>query len=216
VKLVANLSAFFATHSVAHPDLDDLEPDGTLFSLVAVHHKLYAIEPNQGRFLEIDPETGKVRQLADLSADPWIGPTAMTYHGIFRIGTLSRFHQEVPIGYRAGDAQIFGVTKSGNVVETDGGFSTITGLAVGAGDRLYVLEFTTVAPAAPPTIGAGKLVVAKDEGETEEIVTGLTFPVGNMAFGPDGALYLSNYSVFSGRSGHKGEILRVEVPRHED
>jgi hypothetical protein len=37
-----------------------------------------------------------------------------------------------------------------------------------------------------------------------------------MAFGPDGALYLSNYSAFSARSGHKGEILRVEVPPDED
>ena len=215
-KLVANLSAFFAAHPVAHPDLDDIEPDGTLFSLAAVHHKLYAIEPNQGRLLEINPEDGHVRQLTDLSADPWIGPTAMAYHGIFRIGTLSRFHQpgDPPIGYRAGDAQIFGVTKSGKVVETDHGFSTITGLAVSPRHRLYVLEFSDAN--APPTIGAGKLVLAGEDGEIEEILTGLTFPVGNMAFGPDGALYFSNYSAFFGRTGRKGEILRVEVPFHED
>jgi hypothetical protein len=37
-----------------------------------------------------------------------------------------------------------------------------------------------------------------------------------MAFGPDGALYLSNYSAFFGRSRHTGEILRVEVPFDED
>jgi hypothetical protein len=37
-----------------------------------------------------------------------------------------------------------------------------------------------------------------------------------MAFGPDGALYLSNYSTVFGRSRHTGEILRVEVPFDED
>ena len=58
-------------------------------------------------------------------------------------------------------------------------------------------------------VGVGEFAI-------EEILTGLTFPVGNMAFGPDGALYLSNYSAFSGRTGKKGEILRVEVPSDED
>jgi len=209
-KLVANLSAFFAAHPVAHPDLDDFEPDGTLFSMIAVHEKLYAIEPNQGRLLEIDPENGQVRQLTDLSADPWIGPTALAYDGIFRVGTLS------PFPYTQGAAKIFGITKRGKIVDTDGGFSTVTGLAVSPHHRLYVLEFTTAVPPGPPAIRAGKLVLAKDEGEIEEILTGLTFPVGNMTFGRDGALYLSNYSSFSGRSWHKGEILRVEVPWDED
>ena len=38
-------------------------------------------------------------------------------------------------------------------------------------------------------VGVGEFAI-------EEILTGLAFPVGNMAFGPDGALYLSNYSAF--------------------
>jgi hypothetical protein len=59
-------------------------------------------------------------------------------------------------------------------------------------------------------------VLAKDDGDIEPILARLTFPVGNMAFGPDGALYLSNYSAFSGKSLHTGEILRVEVPFDED
>ena len=79
---------------------------------------------------------------------------------------------------------------------------------------LCVLEFSTAR--GRPAIGAGKLVLAKDEGEIEEILTGLTFPVGNLAFGPDGALYLSNYSAFSARTGRTGEILRVEVRSGED
>jgi hypothetical protein len=219
--LVANLSKFFAEHPdlVANLDLHDLEPDGTLFSMVAVHHKLYVIEPNRGSLLEIN-EGGHVRQLTDLSGDPgepWVGPTALVFDGVFRVGTLSRFVLPPPVpplGYVPGAAQIFELTKRGKIIDTDIGFTTITGLAVDAHHRLYVKEFSTAG--GPPAIGAGKLVLAKHDGDIEEILTGLTFPAGNMSFGPDGALYLSNYSAFFGRSRHTGEILRVEVPFDED
>lgn len=204
-QLVANLSAFFAAHPAAHPDPEDFEPDGTLFSLVAVHRKLYAIEPNQGRLLEIDPEDGDIRQLLDLSALPWVGPTAMAYDGVFRVGTLS------PLPTVPGAAKIFDITKRGKIIDTDAGFTTITGLAVSPEHGLYVLELATNPGLwAPQT---GKLVLARDDGDIQEILTGLTFPVGNMAFGSDGALYLSNFSTFS---PGQGQILRVEVSSHED
>jgi hypothetical protein len=204
-QLVANLSAFFAAHPAAHPDPEDFEPDGTLFSLVAVHRKLYAIEPNQGRLLEIDPENGDIRQLLDLSALPWVGPTAMAYDGVFHVGTLS------PLPTVPGAANIFDITKRGKIIDTDTGFTTITGLAVSPQHGLYVLEMATNPGLYAPQ--TGKLVLAKDDGDIQEILTGLTFPVGNMAFGSDGALYLSNFSTFS---PGQGQILRVEVSSHED
>jgi len=136
--LVANLSKFFAEHPdlVANLDLHDLEPAGTLFSMVAVHRKLYVIEPNRGSLLEIN-EGGHVRQLTDLSGDPgdpWVGPTAMVFDGVFRVGTLSRFVLPPPVpppGYVPGAAQIFEITKRGTITDTDLGFTTITGLDLG-------------------------------------------------------------------------------------
>ena len=119
-----------------------------------------------------------------------------------------------PPGYVPGAAQIFEITKRGTIIDTDLGFTTITGLAVDAHHRLYVKEFSTAG--GPPAAGAGKLVLAKDDGDIEPILARLTFPVGNMAFGPDGALYLSNYSAFSARTGHTGEILRVEASSDPD
>ena len=79
-------------------------------------------------------------------------------------------------------------------------------MALGRGDHLYVLELSTVP--GRPTPGTGKLVLLKDD-QIEEILTGLSLPAGNMAFGPDGALYLSNL----GASGtpEVGQIVRVEV-----
>jgi hypothetical protein len=205
VHLVANLGAFFAAHPVAHPDLDDFEPDGTLFSLIAAHERLYAIEPNQGRLLEINPENGKVRQLADLSADPWIGPTGMAYDGTFHVGTLRPF-PIVP-----GSASILEISKRGKLVDDFPGFTAVTGLALSHDDRVYVLELSTMP--GRPVPGAGKLVVSR-HGEIKELVNGLTFPAGDMAFGSDGALYLPNFSSFAPPEG--GQIVRVGIESRED
>ena len=206
-RLVADLSAFLAAHPVAHPNPPDFEPDGTLFSMIAVHHKLYAIEPNQGRLLEINPEDGNVRQLLDFSAsEGHIVPTAVVFDGVFRVGNLNTF----PVA--PGSAKILDVTKRGRIVDEMPGLTAITGLALDHDDRLFVLELST-APGAP-TPGSGKIVMARDTGEIEEILTGLTFPAGNMAFGPDGALYVSNFSNLGTPGG--GQILRVEGRVLED
>jgi hypothetical protein len=205
-KLVADLSAFFAAHPVAHPNPGDFEPDGTLFSMVAVHLKLYAIEPNQGRLLEINPENGEVRQLVDFSASQGhIVPTAMVFDGVFRVGNLNTF-PVVP-----GSAKILDVTKRGRIIEEMTGFTAITGLALDRDDHLYALELSTLP--GRPTPGTGKLVVLKDD-QIDEILTGLTLPAGNMAFGRDGGLYLSNFSAVA--TPGAGQIVRVQVGSPED
>src|SRR5215471_3734212 len=205
-KLVADLSAFFATHPVAQPNPADFEPDGTLFSMVAVDDKLYAIEPNQGRLLEINPKSGKIRQVLDISASQGhIVPTSLVFDGVFRVGNLNTF-PIVP-----GSAKILDVTKRGRIIDEVPGFTAITGMALDRGDHLYVLELSTVP--GRPTPGTGKLVLLKDD-QIEEILTGLSLPAGNMAFGPDGALYLSNLGA-SGTPG-AGQIVRVEVGSPED
>jgi hypothetical protein len=205
-KLVADLSAFFTAHPVAHPNPGDFEPAGTLFSMVAVHHKLYAIEPNQGRLLEINPENGKVRQLVDFSASQGhIVPTAVVFDGVFRVGNLSTF-AVVP-----GSAKILDITKRGRITDEVTSLTAITGLALDRDDRLYARELSTLP--GRPTPGTGKLVVLKDD-QLEEILTGLTLPAGNMAFGPDGGLYLSNFSALP--TPGAGQIVRVEVGPTED
>jgi hypothetical protein len=206
-KLVANLSAFFAANPVAQPNPRDFEPDGTLFSMIAVGRKLYAIEPNQGRLLEVNPENGKIRQLLDFSAsEGHIVPTAVVFDGVFRVGNLNTF-PIVP-----GTAKILDVTRRGQIIDETTGFTAITGLALDRDDRLYVLELST--EPGRPTPGTGKVVLAKDGGEIEEILTGLTLPAGNMAFGPDGALYLSNFSAIA--TPGAGQIVRLEVRSPED
>jgi sugar lactone lactonase YvrE len=59
-----------------------------------------------------------------------------------------------------------------------------------------------------PAPGNGKVVRVKRDGDIEEVVTGLVVPTG-MTFGPDGALYVSN---FGAAPGGVGQILRIDVP----
>ncbi len=42
---VADLSTYYRTHGVAHPNVGDYEPDGTPYSMIAVRGDLYVVEP---------------------------------------------------------------------------------------------------------------------------------------------------------------------------
>ena len=91
---VANLSAYQMSHPTANIALsaDDFEPDGTWYSMIAVDDSLYAVEPNQQEIDRINPRTGEIHRISDVSTfnnSKWIGPTALTYHdGEFFFGNL--------------------------------------------------------------------------------------------------------------------------------
>jgi hypothetical protein len=72
-------------------------------------------------------------------------------------------------------------------------------------DRLYVLELYD-APGFPNP-GDGKSVRVSPSGEAENIVTGLVVPTA-ITFGPDGALYVSN---FGAAPPGLGQFLRVDI-----
>jgi hypothetical protein len=200
---VADLSAFVKTHPAANPgpSLGDFEPDGTWYGMIALRGNLYATEPNQQHIVRISPTTGRVDQLADISASSslWIGPTGLTYHGDIFFGNLAPF----PID--PGSAKVFKLTPSGNFKVWDAGFTTVVGLAFDNRDRLYVLELSD-SPGFPNP-GAGKLVRVSPSGQVEDILTGLVVPTA-MTIGPDGAIYISNFGAAPPGSG---QILRVEI-----
>lgn len=63
---IADLSAFVKANPVAHPDLDDFEPDGTWYGMVVAHGVFYATEPNsqQTDCITLD---GQFTRVVDLS-----------------------------------------------------------------------------------------------------------------------------------------------------
>jgi hypothetical protein len=209
---VADLSAFQMAHPTKNIALSasDFEPDGTWYSMIAVDDFLYAVEPNHQEIDRIDPWTGAIHRIADVStfnSSKWIGPTALTHHDKeFYFGTLGKF----PIVdgsssvYRLKDHDDF------DIVESD--LTTILGVAFDDHDRLYVLENTTGAGNLFPTPLTGDIVRFDRDGSRQVIVTGLFLPSA-MIMGPDGNLYVSNVG-FGPPPVGMGQVLKIEL-RHE-
>jgi hypothetical protein len=204
---VANLSAYLAANPVANPEPDDFEPDGTWYSMIAVHGTLYAVEPNHGEVVKVSPATGSITRVVDVSASQGhIVPTSIAYRGDFYLGNLGTF-PIVP-----GTEMILKLTSSGHLTRWATGLTTILGLDFDQHGRLYVLE-TMTAPGdpGPSQLGTGMIVRIDDSGTQTTIASGLSFPTG-MRFGPDGALYVSNLG-FAGPGA--GQILRITLPDAE-
>jgi hypothetical protein len=202
VTPVANLSAFYKANPVVHPNPGDFEPDGTPYSMVAVHGDLYVVEPNHG---ELDAVTrkGVVSRIIDISASQGhIVPTAVAYRdGDFYVGNLNPF----PIV--DGSSKVYRITKGGDIQVFADNLTTVLGLAFDDEDRLYVLENTTGNPF--PTPNTGQIVRIDERGMRKVVASGLFLPTG-MTMGPDGNLYVSNVG-FGPPPVGLGQILRIRL-----
>jgi hypothetical protein len=199
---VANLSAFLAANPVAHPNASDFEPDGTWYSMVVAHGAIYAVEPNHGEVDRINPFTGSVKRVLDFSAGHPV-PTSISFDGSkFFFGNLGEF----PIA--PGFESIWRMGANGSLTKVATGLTTVLATAFDASGRLFALESMT-APGfpGPAQLDTGKVVRVGDDGSQTTVVDGLSFPTA-MTFGPDGALYISNF----GLGAPTGEILRATLP----
>jgi hypothetical protein len=221
-NLIADIGAFLKTHPAKFESSDDFEPEGSLYSLLAVDGKLYTVEPNHGQVFSVT-KGGAIRQVIDISASQGhIVPTSIAARqGDFYIGNLNLF----PIDPQWARVQI--ISKEGSdedpapgfdsdqhgyhIVNSKAGFTTVVAVDFGPDGLLYALELS----AAPgfPTPGAGKVVRVKHSGEIEDVITGLVVPTG-MTFGPDGRLYVSNFGAIPAGAGlppDAGQILRFDI-----
>ena len=207
--MVADLTTFVQENPVANPSLEDFEPDGDWYSMVARGGVLYAVDANGGQVVTVQPDTGRVERVVDISATQGhIVPTAIAAgNGRFFVGNLTPF-PSVP-----GSARILELKRSGSFTEYATGFTPILGIETDKHDNLYVLETFACLPQlpcvpAPFAQGTGQIVRVGRDGSRTVIATGLTFPT-SMRFGPDGALYVSNkgYNLPPG----SGEMLRIAI-----
>lgn len=207
---IVNLSAFLRSHPITNPDLDDFEPDGTWYGMVAVHDTLYVTEPNHQ---EIDRVTrnGEITRVVDLSTQfvppaNWQGATGITYRdGKLYFGALGTF----PV--RPGTQNLYKISKSGHIQVAASGLTAVLSVAFDHQGRLYALETDTVAGfPGPSAAGSGTVVRVNRDGTLTTIATGLVFPTA-MTIGPDNALYVSNVG-FGVPVPGAGQIVRITLP----
>ncbi len=202
-RIISDLGAFEMTHATAVIEDEDFEPTGTWFSMIRSGASLVAVEPNHGDFVRVNPRTGRIRRIADISATEghWVPTVVAERRGAYYVSDLGTF-PVIP-----GTQKIIRISKTGAISDVAGGFTTVLGLDFDHAGRLYVLENTTVAGDSPTPLN-GRVVRIDRLGHRDVIVDGLFLPTA-MRFGPDGRLYISNIGF---GPPIPGEILRVVVP----
>jgi hypothetical protein len=200
-SLVANLSAFLATHPVANPPAD-FEPDGTWYSMVASKGKLYAVEPNHGEVDRITP-SGAISRVVDFSAHiGHVVPTAIARHGVFYVGNLGTFG---PGDGTTANEHVYQLNPSRRIRIRASGLEQVLALAF-RGGKLYALESSTTPGG--PTPGSGAIVRVRAGHPAETIASGLVLPTG-MTIGHDGAFYVSEQGF--GFPAGAGRVIRIAL-----
>ena len=214
-QLIADIGAWLKTHPAKYESADDFEPDGTLYSVIAVDGRLLTVEPNHGQVISVGPR-GDIKQVIDISAsEGHIVPTSIAARdGSLFVGNLNLF----PIDPQW--ARILTISRSDDfddvppglapasghrIVSSKAGFTTVVAVDFGPDGLLYVLELSD--GAGFPTPGLGKVVRVLHSGAIEDVVTNLSVPAG-MTFGPDHRLYVSN---FGAAPAGAGQILRFDI-----
>jgi hypothetical protein len=210
-RAVADLGNYIIQHPVKGPPTKDLDPVGTWNALIEVGGKLYAVEANHGVLEEIDPVSGSIRRIKDLTevASHPI-PTSVAFRDLsFYVSTLGR----IPL--RAGEAKVWRVEPGGVAKPAADGMSGVVSVAYDGQGRLLVLETTTVNNAYfEPFTGKLKRLTFSNTSSgprvqrVEELVTGLNFPT-SLTFAQDGRLFLTVNGHRSGR--FTGKVLSVQI-----
>jgi hypothetical protein len=194
---VADISAFVRANPVVVPPesgpAGDEEPDGVPHSMLGVGNRLLVVETNHNSILRIDPMTGNIERIYDLSvADP--APVILARHG-----------NEFLLGAFDGLIETFDRWFGAPTV-VDGGYGPIVEL-VAVGSRTYVLEtFGAATPFVPDT---GTVIRRDPDGVRTVVASELNFPIGMARQG--NALYVSVVSYGQGPVEGLGQIVRVAL-----
>jgi plastocyanin len=180
----------------------DAVPRGNPFGMAALQGNLYITDGNYNRIIKAAP-SGQLSLLTQWQTDPTTtGITAGPDGNLY----VAQFGQAP---YAAGTGHIDRVTPAGQV--TEGAVKNLTtpiATAFAPDGTMVVLQYA--AQFSPERLrdvaSGGEILRVNADGTTQPIVTKLMFPTA-MVFGPDGALYVTNYGNES--NGGQGQVLRV-------
>jgi len=203
---VANLNAWLAKNPPnfikdTDPATTDLEPGGVFHSMIADGRYLYVVETNRGMVLRIDPRSGAIKRVYDMSIDDAEhNPIVMTRRGnSYYVGTF---------GEDGGPAELAKFDKdfSGYTLPFQS-LNPIVGLAW-HGNRLFGVEIFPYDN--PWTTDTANLVTFDPRtGERRQVLTGFASLPNGLVKGPDGALYTSNQGISYSGTGGDGSVLRI-------
>jgi len=172
--------------------LNQVAANGTIRTLAIFPDGMAEAPP----FLELPPGT-----LIPMDAVPTC--VALGPDGHYYVGQLTGFP------FPVGRANIYRVPANGGTAEVYlEGFTAIIDVAFGPDGSMYVLEIAKngLVDAFLFNDWTGGLFRVAPDGTRTEIAEGSLFAPGGVAVGSDGALYVTNNSIFSGQ----GQVLRIE------
>ena len=213
--LVAELGEFEADEN---PTGDEV--DSNPYGLLALAGRHVVADAGANALLEVRAN-GTIAPLATfpdrmVDAPPFLGlppgaqipmdavPTAVALgpDGNFYVGQLTGFP------FPVGAANIYRVPAAGGTPEVfASGFTHIVDLTFGRDGSLYVLEIAKNGLLAAFTTNdwSGALIRIAPDGTRTELAPGVLTAPGGVAVGSDGALYVTNNSIFS----DIGEVIRI-------
>ena len=172
--------------------LNEVAANGATRTLAVFPDRMVEAPP----FLELPP--GTLIPMDTVPTSVALGPD-----GHYYVGQLTGFP------FPAGGANVYRVPSQGGSPEVYAeGFTAIIDVAFGADGSLYVLEIARNGLLAAFIFNdwTGALIRIAPNGVRTEIAEGSLTAPGGVAVGADGALYVTNNSIFSG----VGEVLRIE------
>jgi hypothetical protein len=201
---VADLSAWHAANPPnfikdTNPATTDQEPGGVFHSMIAIGKYLYVVETNRGFLLRVDPRTGVIEKLYDMTMDNREhNPIVMTKRSNkFFVGTF---------GEDGGKSELAVFDRHFSAYTLP--FSTrdpIVGLAWHC-DELYGVEIFPYDDQWS-TDSANLVRFDRKTGKRTKVLSGFASLPNGLVEGPDGALYTSNWGI-SFAAGD-GEVLRI-------
>lgn len=193
-QIKTDISAYEAAHNPDNSPAPDSDPYGILFDhgqrvvTDAGANDLLDVHGHHVSLITIFPSRPQGRETDAVPTSVAKGPD-----GAYYVGELSGAPFDV------GAARVYRVANRTATVYCSG-FTAIIDVGWGPDGHLYVLQFAT----GPGLSGPGVLLRIDSNCSQTPVVTGLTAP-GGFVFGSDGAIYISNKSVFPGGAG---EVLR--------
>lgn len=206
-----------------NPDGTPQFPDANPYGVLALRDHLYVVDAGANTLNEVRPD-GTVRLIAYFP-DPLVNghpvsdsvPTCIAKgpDGMLYVGTLA-FGANAAAG-GGGRSVVYQVNPNSPVPVTPvvwaDGLNPITGCGFGKDGAFYVTEYTTHFPTSD--LGDVVRIPVNPDGSAGSAATRTTLGYGALhspngfACGPDGSIYVSNYSTSTAVDATPGEVVRV-------